>query len=118
MGRLQSPSADRGRQRHRFIRNGHDWADRFPTVAQAMASLPVTSVTLDGEAVVVDSKGISDFHSLRRQLGKPNSSVVYKVFDLLWLEGEDLRPLPWGVLRRADLRGGLQGVRLGLPVEP
>lgn len=65
------------------------------TIATALADLPATSAILDGEAVVVDSKGVSDFHSLRRQLGRPKSAILYKVFDLLWFDGEDLRPLPW-----------------------
>lgn len=42
---------------------------------------------------MLDSNGVSDFHSRRRQLSTPGDSIVYKAFDLLWFDGEDLRPL-------------------------
>ncbi len=43
-----------------FTRRGHDWTDRVPRIAEALAALPVTSATIDGEAVVCDSVGVSD----------------------------------------------------------
>lgn len=86
-----------------YTRNGHDWTDRFPTIAAAIARLRATSAVLDGEAVVVDDAGVADFGSLRRQLGDPYAPVLLKAFDLLQLDGEDLRPLPWAE-RNARLR--------------
>jgi len=56
-----------------FTRRGHDWTDRVPTIAEALSSLPVTSATIDGEAVVCDSAGVSDFDRLRGALDRPGS---------------------------------------------
>lgn len=54
--------------------------------------LPVRHAVLDGEAIVQDSRGIADFHALRRELARKRSGhLTYYVFDLLYLDGEDLR---------------------------
>ena len=73
---------------------------QFPQVVEALASLGVEAV-FDGEVVVVDEKGVSRFEMLQsyRQLGQ--GSLVYYVFDLLWLEGRDLRSLP--LTRRKEI---------------
>jgi len=42
-----------------FTRNGYNFADRFPLIAKAVAALPVQSCFIDGEAIVVDSSGLS-----------------------------------------------------------
>src|SRR5580704_5679042 len=55
---------DRNRMRV-FSRWGKEWTERVPTIVAAMHGLPVTSVTIDGEAVVCDANGISDFDALR-----------------------------------------------------
>ena len=78
-----------------YTRNGNDWTARFGPIAQAVERLPARTAILDGEAVALDRKGVADFHGLRRQLGQAHGRIVYKAFDLLWLNGEDLRPLPW-----------------------
>jgi len=57
--------------------------------------LPARSAIFDGEAVALDRKGVADFHELRRQLGQADGRIAYKAFDLLWLNGKDLRPQPW-----------------------
>jgi bifunctional non-homologous end joining protein LigD len=82
-------------------RRGHDRTARFPTIAKAVARLPVTSAILDGEAVVDDEQGRPSFSALQVALGvrEPRShpghkaahEAVYYAFDLLWLDGEDLR---------------------------
>ena len=48
-----------------FTRNGYDFADRFPLIAKAVATLPVQSCFIDGEAIVVDRNGLSVFDLLR-----------------------------------------------------
>ena len=74
-----------------LTRNGFDWTDRFPTIARAAAELPVTSAYLDGEAVV-EERGIPDFRALRVALGEGRGDkAVFIAFDLLFLDGEDLR---------------------------
>jgi bifunctional non-homologous end joining protein LigD len=54
--------------------------------------LPVATAILDGEIVVLDSKGVSQFNALLSLRGR--EAAVFYAFDLLWLNGEDLRPKP------------------------
>ena len=51
-----------------FTRNGFDWTDRFPSIARAVAALPVEELVLDGEAVVLDERGMPDMARLRSSL--------------------------------------------------
>jgi bifunctional non-homologous end joining protein LigD len=83
-----------------YTRNGNDWTARFGPIAEAVELLPARTAILDGEAVAIDRKGAADFHELRRQLGQAQGRTVYKAFDLLWLNGEDMRLLPWGERKR------------------
>ena len=75
-------------------RNGLDWTARFPGVAEALAALPSSGTWLDGEAVVFDERGVSDFGALQRALKEGPEDVTYVVFDLLFEDGDDLRELP------------------------
>src|SRR5215470_3284888 len=87
-----------------FSRNGRDWTDRVPRIAEALAKLRVKSVTLDGEGVVCRPDGVSDFDRLRAAVGRLGSRDAFLyAFDLLEINGTDLRPEPWQV-RRATLR--------------
>lgn len=52
-----------------ITRGGHDWTDRFPTIAAAARGMNVHTAILDGEAVVLDATGRSDFGALQRSLG-------------------------------------------------
>ena len=69
--------------------HGIDFTDRLPKVAEAVRSLPVETVLLDGEAVALRSDGHSDFEALRTKQGAARASFV--AFDLLQIDGEDLR---------------------------
>jgi bifunctional non-homologous end joining protein LigD len=91
-----------------FTRRGNDWTAKFGPISRAVAGLKARTAILDGEVVAVDSSGSGDFHELRRQLGRPSPQLIYQVFDLLWLNGEDLRPLPY-IERKAGLRHLLAG---------
>jgi bifunctional non-homologous end joining protein LigD len=74
-------------------RNGHDWTDRFPSVAAAAARLPARAAAIDGEVVSVDRRGVSSFQALQRSLSDPaRARIAYCAFDLLHLDGWDLRP--------------------------
>jgi bifunctional non-homologous end joining protein LigD len=74
---------------------GHDWTPRFAKVAEAAAALPASSALLDGEAVVLDEHGVSRFGLLRRALETGDTAAVsFYTFDLLFLDGQDLRGLP------------------------
>jgi bifunctional non-homologous end joining protein LigD len=75
-----------------YSRRGHDWSDRFLPVAQALRLVTVESAVLDGEIVVLGSGGIADFRMLQADLAaKRTDRLAYFVFDLLYLDGFDLR---------------------------
>jgi bifunctional non-homologous end joining protein LigD len=76
-----------------FTRNGHDWTNRFPLIAEAF-DIPVERAIFDGEVVVVH-EGRTNFSELQADLasGKQRRMVFY-AFDLLYLEGFDLRKSP------------------------
>lgn len=82
-------------------RGGHDWTDRFEAIASAAAALPCRSAILDGEAVVLDRRGISDFGALQRALSGGGGSPALVAFDLLYLDGWDLRGAPLRERKRA-----------------
>jgi ATP-dependent DNA ligase len=100
-----------------FSRHGKDWTDKVPAIVEAMLALPAMSAMLDGESVVSDGRGVTDFDRLRTALagrGGSREPFLY-AFDLLALDGEDLRREPWEI-RRAMLTRLLRkagpGVRL------
>lgn len=79
-----------------LTRGGHDWTHRFPAIQQAALWLPVGTAILDGEAVVLDEQGRSDFGLLQQSLGgrggkKSSSDAIFIAFDLLYFDGHDLR---------------------------
>jgi bifunctional non-homologous end joining protein LigD len=74
-----------------FTRNGHDWTDRFPSIARAAANLRCQSAILDGEAIVQNGDGASDFEALSSALRRQPHSIILYAFDLLHLDGKDLR---------------------------
>jgi len=78
-----------------ITRGGHDWTLRFPAIAAAAGELNVCSAILDGEAVVLDGIGRSDFGALQRSLGgrggkRVSTESILMAFDLLYLDGHDL----------------------------
>ena len=62
----------------------------FQSLTESLSKLKVRSAILDGEVVCLDANGISQFNQLFSRQGKP----VFYAFDLLWLNGEDLRNVP------------------------
>ena len=90
-----------------FTRNGHDWTDRMPELAQALRAIAVDSAWLDGEIMVPGAHGGADFNALQnvfeRGARARSASIVYWVFDLPYFEGHDLRDAPL-YARRALLR--------------
>lgn len=83
-------------------RNGHDWTDRFPAIAASLLKLNVRSAVIDGEAVVLDDMGRSNFSELQADLTRHGSEqAVMYAFDLLFLDGEDLRTKPLEARREA-----------------
>ncbi|RWO81052.1 DNA ligase D [Mesorhizobium sp.] len=78
-----------------FTRRGYDWSHRYKGIVEKARSLRVKSAIIDGEAVVLGETGIPDFQALERELGNPNSRrIIFYAFDLLHLNGRDLRQQP------------------------
>ncbi|MGO4619019.1 non-homologous end-joining DNA ligase [Ensifer sp. 2YAB10] len=82
-----------------ITRGGYDWTTKFGPIVAEARELGHTSMILDGEAVVLDDHGRSDFGLLQRAVGKKPSlhdagEIIFYAFDLLYLDGRDLRSLP------------------------
>jgi bifunctional non-homologous end joining protein LigD len=96
-----------------LTRNGHDWSDRYPLIAGAVNALRLRSCLIDGEAVACDGDGMPSFDRLRYR--RADGHVFLFAFDLLELDGQDLRREPLEV-RKATLasilREALPGVQL------
>jgi bifunctional non-homologous end joining protein LigD len=71
---------------------GHDLADRFPLAVTAIAALPVKSCIVDGEAIACDDNGLAVFDLIRGH-GR-NGRAILCAFDLLEVNGQDVRPEP------------------------
>ena len=92
-----------------WSRNELDLIPRFPQVAKAMAKLKAKDVVLDGEIIAEDEKGVPRFQLL--QGGTNREKMI--VFDVLWLDGEDLRRRPY-TERRAILEKLLRRAPAGV----
>ena len=76
-----------------FTRKGLDWTDKFSAIAKAAAKLP--DCIVDGEICALDHNGAPDFAALQAALSDGKSDpLIFFAFDLLFAQGEDLRPLP------------------------
>ena len=74
-------------------RKALDWTEKFPAIAKAAAKLP--DVIIDGEIVALNAEGDPDFSAMQAALSDGNTDgLIYFAFDLLFEDGEDLRPLP------------------------
>ncbi len=85
-----------------FTRNGHDWTERYPGIVDAGGALPCSTAILDGEVAVQDEGGVTDFQALRSAIAGERHRLTFFAFDLLHLNGNDLRKRPVEV-RRAML---------------
>ena len=83
-----------------FTRNGHDWSDRYPLIAEAALRNRNSSFVIDGEAVLLGVDGISDFDGLHSR--KHDDEVQFYAFDILVSDGEDVRKLPLS-MRKTNL---------------
>ena len=97
------PAGDSHKKRVSLLtRKGLDWTHRMPTLARAAEQLPCKSAVLDGEAVVLDEKGATSFADLQAAFQEgAKVNLSYFAFDLLHLDGHNLRNLP--LLERKDL---------------
>lgn len=101
-----------------LTRNGHDWTDRYGAVASALGELPCKTAVLDGEICVQSPEGATDFGLLKTALSAgDDGALIYLVFDLLYLDGYDLRSTPL-IERKVALEALLDAVaETGLPVQ-
>ena len=75
-------------------RSGLDWSDKFAPLVEPLAALPCDSALIDGEIAVANTDGHTDFGALQVALKAGKGGFSYFVFDLLHLDGEDLRKKP------------------------
>jgi len=81
-----------GKRARLFTRNGHDWTDHYPLIVEAALKNRSRSFVIDGEAVLLGVDGISDSNGLHSR--RHNDEVQLYAFDILALDGDDLRKLP------------------------
>ncbi|MGC1871473.1 MAG: DNA ligase D [Acidobacteriaceae bacterium] len=94
-GRIVTARDKKSRTATLITRGGLDWTHRMPDIAAVLAELPVEDALLDGEVVVFDEEGKTSFADLQAafQEGK-KKPLTYVIFDLLHLNGHNLRSLP------------------------
>jgi bifunctional non-homologous end joining protein LigD len=86
-----------------LTRSGHDWSYRFPAIRAAIEALRVRSCLIDGEAIAFEENGLASFELLRGR--RHDRDVTLCVFDLIELDGRDLRREP--IERRKAMLAGL-----------
>ena len=97
---IRAVAERRGAKVTLLSRTGHDLTGGFAAVVAAIRALPHADLVLDGELVVFDRAGVSRFQLLQRRGVDPRTRPVYVVFDLLRVDGRDLRAQPLGERRR------------------
>src|SRR5260221_5114816 len=93
-----------------LTRRGNDWTDKYPVIAKAIAGLPAKTAYFDGELCGVLPDGRTAFNLIQNATDTGGGSLVFFLFDLLFLNGEDLMALPV-VDRKARLAALLKGAR-------
>lgn len=94
-----------------FSRNALEWSRKFPNLLNALEQLSVTNAIFDGEVVSLDEKGRSNFQKLQNSIKHMHDkSLRYYIFDIMFLNGKDLRSLP--LVERKEI---LKGVLLNAP---
>ncbi|MNU89535.1 putative DNA ligase-like protein [compost metagenome] len=94
-----------------FSKSGLDWTDRYPHIAKSAATLGCSSAIIDGEVVINDENGVSSFARLPGAIRREPHNLLFMAFDLLHLDGHDLRREP--LLTRKKLLKKLLGRRKG-----
>ncbi|WFP74477.1 ATP-dependent DNA ligase [Mesorhizobium sp. WSM4906] len=77
-----------------FTRRGLDWTTKYRDLAKAAGELQADTAIIDGEIIVLNDAGISDFGELRRAITRRQHDLYFVAFDLLHLNGHDLRDMP------------------------
>ena len=95
-----------------ITRNGHDWTDRYPTIAGSVGRLRCRSCVIDGEVVIVDEHGRAVFERLQNGPRIKPEAVLF-AFDLIELDGQDLRREPL-LTRKKTLLSLVKGAPAGI----
>ena len=98
-----------------WSRNKKDWTEKFPSLSKALKTLPATTAILDGEVVVLDKAGHSSFQRLQQSMKGVTANFVFQIFDLIYLDGYDLRGTPLHE-RKALLARLLSGLKSDGPL--
>ncbi|RUU48694.1 ATP-dependent DNA ligase [Mesorhizobium sp. M6A.T.Ca.TU.002.02.2.1] len=79
-----------------FTKNGFDWTARYRRLAEEVAAIEAESFIFEGEAIMVDQKGHSDFRALQSAISSrwPAQNLYLVAFDILYKNGHDLRDMP------------------------
>src|SRR5205085_2232153 len=91
-----------------FTRRGNDWTKRFRKIADDAWHIGAGSAIIDGEVVVPAENGSTDFSVLQNALKGKSTKIVLVAFDLLYLNGYDLRKLSL-IERKAHLKKVIEG---------
>ncbi|MCK1358935.1 non-homologous end-joining DNA ligase [Bradyrhizobium sp. 199] len=91
-----------------YTRRGRDWTRRFKKVAEDAWHIKAGSAIIDGEVVVPAANGTTDFSVLQNELRGNSSKIVLVAFDLLYLNGRDIRSVPL-LERKAELKKIISG---------
>lgn len=102
-----------------YSRRGEDMSAAFPDLVETLAEIPCDALALDGELLIKREGRVETFGALQRRLNRKQVSaklladypVHLRAYDLLQLNGEDLRPLPF-LERRARLEAFVAAIRL------
>ncbi|MES0051720.1 MULTISPECIES: ATP-dependent DNA ligase [unclassified Mesorhizobium] len=76
-----------------YTRRGLDWTTKYRDIVAASAELGAESAILDGEMIVLNEAGLSDFAALRKAITRRQHDLYFVAFDLLHLNGHDLRDM-------------------------
>jgi ATP-dependent DNA ligase len=107
---------ERDGDRVRMItRGGYNWTDHYPWIVEAARKNRHKQFVIDGEAVILGIDGVSDFNALHS--GKQNAEVQLCAFDVLAIDGDDLRRLPLSI-RKTNLDRLLRGRPDGVFINP
>lgn len=74
-----------------YTRNGHDWTAKYRDLVREAKRLGAESAIVEGEIVVLNDKGLSDFAALRKAITRREHDLYFVAFDLLHLNGHDMR---------------------------
>ncbi|WP_292418986.1 ATP-dependent DNA ligase [Mesorhizobium sp.] len=77
-----------------YTKSGMDWTAKYKPLAEEAAGIKARTFIIEGEIIVTNEAGLSDFHALRSAISRRPQDLYLVAFDLLHLNGHDLRDMP------------------------